>query len=223
VRRLLDAIKPARFEDLTDISPQHGFVPLDLVAGWISATLNGRYGAVELERKGGFVQIRGHAYTDEERPPIALETLSFLGFYNHDPELFKPPQEKRERDATPLTREERAAIKQSLAERRLAQVKKWDDSFRKWIAADEARREQLVHAYNRVARGRIVPQFPPEPLDIARWGPQSPKLKPHQIAAARRCSRTAAAVSSWTSGSARPTRRWRSSPAPARRGGSVAR
>jgi hypothetical protein len=38
VRRLLAAIKPARFEDLTDISPQHGFVPLDLVAGWISAT-----------------------------------------------------------------------------------------------------------------------------------------------------------------------------------------
>lgn len=38
-RRLLDAIKPAVFDDLTDISPQHGYVPLELVAGWISATL----------------------------------------------------------------------------------------------------------------------------------------------------------------------------------------
>jgi hypothetical protein len=43
-----------------------------------------------------------------------------------------------------------------------------------------------MHAYNRVARGRIVPTYSPEPLEIARWGPQSPKLKPHQIAGARR-------------------------------------
>ena len=186
VRRLLDAIKPATFEDLTDVSPQHGYVPLDLVAGWISATINSRYGAVELERKGGFVQIRGHRYTAAEPPPIALETLSFLGFYNHDPEMFKPPQDKRERDTISLSRNDKAAIKQSIADRRIAQTKKWDDSFRKWIAADEDRREQLVHAYNRIARGRIVPQYLPEPLEIARWGPQSPKLKPHQIAGARR-------------------------------------
>ncbi|WP_434420185.1 Eco57I restriction-modification methylase domain-containing protein [Nannocystis pusilla] len=86
VRRLLDAIKPAVFDDLTDVSPQHGYVPLDLVAGWISATLNSRYGAVELERKDGFVQIRGHDYTDAEPPPISPETLAFLGYYNHDPE-----------------------------------------------------------------------------------------------------------------------------------------
>ena len=50
VRRLLEAIKPAVFDDLADLSPQHGYVPLDLVAEWISATLNGRYGRIELER-----------------------------------------------------------------------------------------------------------------------------------------------------------------------------
>lgn len=186
VRRLLDAIKPALFDDLIDISPQHGYVPLSLVAEWLSATLNAKYGAVELERDGGFVQIRGHAYTDDERPPMAPETLAFLGFYNHDPELFKPPQEKRDRDAGPMTREERAAKKQSLAERRIALAKKWSDSFRAWVAADDGRREQLVHEYNRVARGRVVPTYSPEPLDIVRWGSQSPKLKAHQIAGARR-------------------------------------
>jgi N12 class adenine-specific DNA methylase len=85
-----------------------------------------------------------------------------------------------------MTREEKAAKKQNLAERRIALGKKWDESFRSWVAADEGRREQLVHAYNRVARGRIVPTYSPEPLEIARWGPQSPKLKPHQIAGARR-------------------------------------
>jgi hypothetical protein len=186
VRRLLDAIKPALFDDLTDLSPQHGYVPLTLVAGWLSTTLNANYGVVELERDGGFVQIRGHAYTDEERPPMAPETLAFLGFYNHDPELFKPPQDKRDRDAGPMTREERAAKKQSLADRRIALAKKWSDSFRAWVAADDGRREQLVYAYNRVARGRVVPTYSPEPLDIVRWGAQSPKLKAHQIAGARR-------------------------------------
>src|SRR5690606_13834064 len=118
-RRLLEAIKPAVFDDLTDISPQHGYVPLDLIAGWISATLNGRYGAIELERKDGFVQIRGHHYTEDEMPALATETLAFLGYYNHDPELFRPPQEKRDRDEGPMSREDRAAKKQNLAERRI--------------------------------------------------------------------------------------------------------
>jgi hypothetical protein len=186
VRRLLEAIRPATFEDLPEVSPRYGYVPLGLVAGWISATLNGRYGPIKLERQGGFVQVEGHDYTDPDRPPIAPETLAFLGFVNHDPELFRPEPEKRERSAGPLSREEKAERKQNLAERRIALAKKWDDSFRAWVAADDARREQLVHAYNRVARGRIVPTYSPEPLEIARWGSQSPKLKPHQIAGARR-------------------------------------
>ncbi|MBK7828377.1 SNF2-related protein [Nannocystis sp.] len=181
VRRLLEAIKPAVFDDLVDLSPQHGYVPLDLVAEWISATLNGRYGPVELEREGGFVQIRGYAYTDDRVAPISPEALSFLGYYNHDAELFQPPKE-RERSSEPMTREERAAKKQSLAERRIAQEKKWADSFRAFVAADEGRRDRLVHAYNRVARGKIVPTFSPEPLEIARWGANAPKLKLHQIA-----------------------------------------
>jgi hypothetical protein len=185
-RRLLEAIRPATFEDLTEVSPRFGYVPLDLVSGWVSETINGRYGKVSLERQGGFVQLQGHDYTDPDQPPIAPETLAFLGYVNHDPELFKPEREPSERSAGPRTREEKAAKKQNLAERRIALGKKWDESFRSWVAADEGRREQLVHAYNRVARGRIVPTYSPEPLEIARWGPKSPKLKPHQIAGARR-------------------------------------
>jgi hypothetical protein len=186
VRRLLEAIRPATFEDLTEVSPRFGYVPLDLVSGWVSETINGRYGKVSLERQGGFVQLQGHDYTDPDQPPIAPETLAFLGYVNHDPELFKPEREPSDRTAGPKTREEKAAKKQNLAERRIALGKKWDESFRSWVAADEGRREQLVHAYNRVARGRIVPTYSPEPLEIARWGPKSPKLKPHQIAGARR-------------------------------------
>jgi len=185
-RRLIDAIQPAVFEDLSDIDPRHGYIPLDLVSGWLSDTLNARYGRVELERTGGFVQLRGHDYVDDTRPPVAPEVLAFLGYYNHDPELFKPPQEKRERGAAPQSREERAAAKQNLAERRIALAKKWAESFLQWIAADRDRREALVYAYNRVARGRIVPTYTAEPLEIARWGAGAPKLRAHQIAGARR-------------------------------------
>jgi hypothetical protein len=185
-RRLLEAIRPATFEDLTEISPRFGYVPLDLVSGWVSETINSRYGKVKLERQGGFVQLQGHDYTDPDQPLIAPETLAFLGYVNHDPELFKPEREPSDRSAGPKTREEKAAKKQNLAERRIALGKKWDESFRSWVAGDEGRREQLVYAYNRVARGRIVPTYSPEPLEIARWGPKSPKLKPHQIAGARR-------------------------------------
>jgi hypothetical protein len=186
MRRLIDAIKPAVFEDLGDIDPRHGYVPLELVGGWLSETLNANYGRIELERAGGFVQIRGHDYVDDDFPPVAPDVLNFLGYYNHDPELFKPAQEKRERGSTPMTREERAAAKQNLAERRIALAKKWSESFVKWIAADRDRRESLVYAYNRVARGRIVPTYTAEPLEIARWGAGAPKLRGHQIAGARR-------------------------------------
>jgi len=182
VQHLLGAIKPAVFDDLADISPQHGYVPLSLVSAWLSASLNAKYGPVELEREEGLVQVAGYSYTDEKAPSITPETLSFLGYYNHDPELFKAPKD----DDRPTTREERAEKKKSLAERRFALAKKWSDMFRGWVAADETRREQLMHAYNRVARGRVVPSYSSEPLDIARWGPQSPQLKPHQVAGARR-------------------------------------
>jgi hypothetical protein len=79
------------FEDLTDISPQHGYVPLDLVAGWISETLNAATAPSSSSARGA--SSRSAATTTPTRPPpIAPETLAFLGYYNHDPELFKPPQ-----------------------------------------------------------------------------------------------------------------------------------
>ena len=55
-----------------------------------------------------------------------------------------------------------------------------------WTAADRDRREAIVYAYNRAARGRIVPTYSAEPLYIARWGAGAPKLRAHQIAGARR-------------------------------------
>ncbi|MCB9702147.1 MAG: hypothetical protein H6711_09650 [Myxococcales bacterium] len=187
VRRLLEAIAPAVFDDLTDLSPHHGWVPLDLVAGWLSETLNARYGARRARARGRPRPGPRPRLREEqgEARALAPEALAFLGYYNHDPELFKPPRD-RDRERGPVTREERAAKKQSLAERRLAMAKRWADSFRAWASGDEERREALARAYNRAFRGRIVPTFSPEPLEIARWGPQAPKLRSHQVAGARR-------------------------------------
>jgi hypothetical protein len=66
-RRLLDAIKPAVFEDLTDIDPQHGYVP-STRRRLALRDLNAATARIELERAGGFVQIRGHDYTVDEDP-----------------------------------------------------------------------------------------------------------------------------------------------------------
>ncbi|MCY1065620.1 SNF2-related protein [Nannocystis sp. RBIL2] len=186
-RRLLDAIKPAVFEDIQDINPQNVYDDLELLAGWLSATLNSKYGPVRLERQGGFVQAVGVDYVDSKNTVgLSPDTLAFLGYYNHDPSLFQPPREKRDRNDPPPSKEERQENKKRLAERRMELANQWAKSFRDWLAADDARKDRFVHAYNRATRGRIVPTFTPEPLEIARWGAQAPKLKAHQITGARR-------------------------------------
>jgi hypothetical protein len=96
------------FEDITDIDPRHGYIDLALVSDWLSSTLNANYGRIELERVDGFVQIRGYDYIDSPtRRPVARRADL--------PRLLQPrprdvqgrPQEKRDRDAPPMTREEK--------------------------------------------------------------------------------------------------------------------
>jgi hypothetical protein len=188
VRRLLDAIKPVVFEDLAEFSPQDGYMPLDLVGGWISDTLNRAIDPIRLERVDGLIQARGipFAETDRDTRGLAAETVACLGWLNHDFTTFKVERERRSRHEGPPTREEREAQKRGLAAAREAMAQNWRESFRRWIRADEARREQVTYAYNRSNRGRVVPSYSREPLEIARWGDGAPRLKPHQIAGARR-------------------------------------
>ena len=189
-KRLLDAIQPAVYADISDISPQHGYVPLELVAEWLSDTLNSRYGPIELERVNGLVRVAGRDYgtSDEDVAGLTPDTIAFLGYYNHDPALFKPPKEKKKKKARweRASRDERDEEKKNLAERRRQAAAAWAESFGAWLGEDSRRRDELVEAYNRTNRGRIVPTYTTEPLEIARWGPGSPKLRPHQVAGAKR-------------------------------------
>lgn len=54
-RRLIEVIQPAVLDDIGGVSPRQGWVPLDLVQGWLNETLNQHYGQVRLERREGLV------------------------------------------------------------------------------------------------------------------------------------------------------------------------
>lgn len=170
-RKLLDTIKPQVFEDIEGISPRQGWIPLSLIEGWIGETLNARYGFVKLERREGLVQPLGVAYDDlEDSRALASETRWCIGWMNHDKTVFKPKKKQDE----------------DLDKVRVEKAKEWDTSFRGWAGSDAGRRELIEQTYNRSFRGFVAPSWSTEPLPIARWRKDGPRLHPHQVAGARR-------------------------------------
>lgn len=161
---LVEAIAPAVFEDIDDVSPNYGYVPLDLLSDFASIFLNAGTGEVTLARQAGHVKILEDKVTDETR--------MFVGWLNHDWSVFKPESDPDDES--------------DVWTRRRMKISKWIHDFREWIADDADKRDRLVEAYNRANRGRIIPTFSSEPLEIARWGADAVTLRPHQIAGARR-------------------------------------
>ncbi len=169
-KRLLEVIQPAVYEDVDGVSPRQGWIPLDLVAGWMAESLNaGR--EVELVRRSGLVQVATSDYEEiKDDWTLRPEARWCVGWINHDKTVFRP-RKRRE---------------QNLDEIRLEHARRWDASFRAWVAIDDERRARIEHAYNRAFRGFVAPTFSPEPLSIARWTDDGVKLHPHQAAGARR-------------------------------------
>ncbi len=170
VKRLLEVIQPAVYEDIDGVSPRQGWIPLDLVAGWMGDSINaGR--EVELARRSGLVQVATSDYEEiKDDWTLRPEARWCVGWINHDKTVFRPRKRKD----------------QNLDEIRLEHARRWDVSFRAWIATDDERRARVEHAYNRAFRGFVAPTFSPEPLSIARWTDDGVKLHPHQAAGARR-------------------------------------
>ncbi|MCK6529703.1 SNF2-related protein [Myxococcota bacterium] len=171
-RRLLQEIAPAVYDDIGGVSPRQGWIPLDLVEGWLSATLNQYYGPVHLVRDGGLVVPSGVEYAEIEEgsTDLGAETIWCIGWINHDKTVFSPKKKKDE----------------NIDEVRLQKAAEWDQSFRAWIGADEGRRARVEEAYNRSFQGFKAPTYASEPLHIVRWAKEGPRLHPHQIAGARR-------------------------------------
>jgi hypothetical protein len=106
----------------------------------------------------------------EAEGSLTSQSIWVLGWLNHDPSVFKPPHSKDEK----------------LDDARLYYAKEWASSFRAWLGANPARRDQIRDVYNRTFRGFVQPVFEPEPLEIARYSPGAPQLHPWQVAGARR-------------------------------------
>jgi len=170
-RRLAETIAPAVFDDIEGVSPRQGWLPLDLVQGWLSETLNGRYGAVDLVRERGLVQVQGVDYERIGKSyELSAEARWCIGWINHDKTVFRP---KKRRD-------------ENIDEIRVKKAKDWKASFRAWVGSDDDHRTKVEEAYNRQFRGYVAPTYSSEPLSVARWGKDGIRLHPHQVAGARR-------------------------------------
>ncbi len=168
VTKLIEVIRPATLDDI-EVTPQDGFVPLDLLGEWLT-TLN-LGDPVNLERHEGVVRLAGVAYEDHARDLLALQNvvLLILGWVNHDYVVFQPRVEEE----------------QKIDEVRLALAQEWTQKFRAWIESVPERRSAIEHAYQRARQGFRAHEYGSEPLKLARWSP-SVVLNPHQIAGARR-------------------------------------
>ena len=151
---------------------REGWVPLALIADWLGDTVNGGYPPLELIREGGLVQVRGIDYEEiDGHPRLAPLTINFLGWLNHDKVNFTPERKKL----------------QSLAEARDEKIAAWSRDFRDWILGAPERQRILLAAYNRVARGFVVPSYGDEPIYLARWTADPKKqLFDYQRAGVRR-------------------------------------
>jgi SNF2-related domain/N-6 DNA Methylase/Helicase conserved C-terminal domain len=168
--RLIEIIKPATFDEI-EVTPQDGFVPIEMLAAWLT-TMNQR-DPVELVREKGLVHVANVAYEDHDHSLTSLSTdaLLILGWVNHDYALFHPGSSGVKAEA--------------IDEARLALAKEWTQLFRAWLEADPGRQRSIEHHYQRARQGYRAHGYGAAPLKLARWNPAI-VLNPHQIAGARR-------------------------------------
>jgi superfamily II DNA or RNA helicase/predicted RNA methylase len=166
--RLIEIIKPATFDEI-EVTPQDGFVPIELLAAWLM-TINHR-DPVALVREKGLVHLANVAYEDHDKSLTSLSTeaLLILGWVNHDYEVFRP----------------HAGDGEKVDDVRLALAKDWTQRFRAWLDSDSSRQRAIEYHYQRARQGYRAHGYGSEPLKLARWNPAI-VLNPHQIAGARR-------------------------------------
>jgi hypothetical protein len=169
LERLQATLQPAVFEDIEGVSPRQGWVPLELVEAWLNEALNAHYGRVRLVRQDGLVQVPGVDYDDLDEAALSADARWCVGWINHDKTVFKPSKRRDE----------------NIDEVRLKHAAAWEQAFRDWCGATDARRSKVEAAYNRAFRGFVAPDYSAEHLPIARWS-DAVRLHPHQVAGARR-------------------------------------
>ena len=166
--RLIEIIKPATFDEI-EVTPQDGFLPLELLAGWL-ATVN-HNDPVDLVRDKGLVRPANVAFEDLDKHlgSLSTEALWIVGWVNHDYVTFQPSAGEGEK----------------VDDVRLALAKEWTQRFRAWLESAPLRQRIVEKSYQRARQGYRAHGYGSEPLKLARWNPAI-VLNPHQIAGARR-------------------------------------
>ncbi len=184
-QRLIAAIRPVEFEDIGEVSPGDGYLPMSMVSEWASSAINARFSPVEIDRLDGLVQVVDASYNTLKREPIDPEMLWFIGWLNHDNTFFAPNDLHPEDPEADRVRSEAGLNELRVWDYRASYERAWKRSFDAWIREEPARAETVRDAYNRGFRRYVRREHSGEPLDIARWGGVI-RLAPHQNAAARR-------------------------------------
>jgi hypothetical protein len=108
LQRLQAAMNLAVFEDIRDVSPRQGWLPLGSSRAWLGDGPNREYGPVELVRERGLMHPAGSIYGAIGRTDaLTPDALWCIGWMNHDAKLFRPKLEDDEVKA--LIAEEEAA------------------------------------------------------------------------------------------------------------------
>jgi hypothetical protein len=166
-RRLIEVIGPQTWDEI-EVTPQDGFVPIDILADWL-ATQN--YDErVPLVREDGLIQVAGGEYEQiAATRGLSHEALLCIGWINHDYFLFQPPTGEDE----------------NIDDIRLKMAGEWRTRFRSWADARPDVQRAIEHAYQRARQGWRPHTYGSAPLRLARWNPAI-VLDPHQIEGARR-------------------------------------
>ncbi|MCA9663763.1 MAG: hypothetical protein KC486_35875, partial [Myxococcales bacterium] len=77
--RLEEALSPADFDEIQGVSPRQSWVPVDLVARWLSA-MEGLARPLPLVRRRGLVQLAGTSYTRIKAAGISERVTLAIGW-----------------------------------------------------------------------------------------------------------------------------------------------
>lgn len=174
--RLMQRVGPVTLED-AEPQARSKWIPPDMLREFLSDWLNKDVPKLHWYR--GLLKPTGISY--KEVSSLAPELQVAIGYLNHDLALFGPPYEKQEDPATGQEESAEAALDRV----RMDFHKRISDDFTKWLAGKPEHQESVLSTYQRLFRGYVLPEFPPDPLPIQRWGNRITP-KPHQRSGAWR-------------------------------------
>ncbi len=174
-KRLLETIGNEPLDEI-DYSPQDGWVPVELVEGWLADKVAGSYGTgkilpptvLKLEKEKNSWTLKGVPYAEMMKQDRALRVC--LGWINFDRGMFRPPKTKEE----------------DIEKKRSEQIESWMESWRMWVMSEPERIDAIQEAYDRQMRGYIPVTYTDQHIPVSRWDDSKIKLHWYQARSVQR-------------------------------------